>query len=333
MTVSTSLITVFGATGNQGGAVVRSLLQNPSFTVRALTRNPSSAASQTLAAQGAEIYQADGFSSESMLKAFSGSWGVFVNINSDDQAFKPDGPTEFDMGKIIVDAAARAGVRHFIFSSGPDCETLTKGKVKMNAADMKYKIEKYARSIGQFETVSFICAAWFFENFLSNDIAAVFGGFPHMPDGEGYLTFVAPKWGGDEDVPFISMTDDFGDIVQGMFLDPAQWNGRVVHGCSDICSFEDLVSTFERLSGRRSRFQPLSSWEAFNTHGIPALDDTKAMFGFTQNNQGRYFGPEPSETETASKLKQTTAAALGRPKEEQKLTSVEEWFRKHFQFQ
>jgi uncharacterized protein YbjT (DUF2867 family) len=85
MTVSTSLITVFGATGNQGGAVVRSLLQNPSFTVRALTRNPSSAASQTLAAQGAEIYQADGFSSESMLKAFSGSWGVFVNINSDDQ--------------------------------------------------------------------------------------------------------------------------------------------------------------------------------------------------------------------------------------------------------
>jgi hypothetical protein len=42
------------------------------------------------------------------------------------------------MGKIIVDAAARAGVRHFIFSSGPDSETLTKGKVKMNAADSAY---------------------------------------------------------------------------------------------------------------------------------------------------------------------------------------------------
>jgi nucleoside-diphosphate-sugar epimerase len=157
MTVSTPLITVFGATGNQGGAVVRSLLQNPSFKVRALTRNPSSAVSQTLASQGAEIHEANGFSSESMIKAFSGAWGVFVNINSDDevclfrcttlhkeqgligtQAFKPDGPTEFDMGKTIVDAAARAGVRQFIFSSGPDCLSLTKGKVKMNAADSTY---------------------------------------------------------------------------------------------------------------------------------------------------------------------------------------------------
>jgi uncharacterized protein YbjT (DUF2867 family) len=157
MTVSTPLITVFGATGNQGGAVAKSLVQNPSFKVRALTRNPSSAASQALVSQGAEIRQADGFSSESMLEAFSGSWGVFVNINSDDkvclfycttlpkergligtQSFKPDGPTEFDMGKTIVDAAAQAGVRHFIFSSGPDCYILTKGKVKMNASDSAY---------------------------------------------------------------------------------------------------------------------------------------------------------------------------------------------------
>lgn len=51
------------------------------------------------------------------------------------QAFKLDGPTEFDMGKTIVDAAAHAGVRHFIFSTGPDCCKLTGGKIKINAAD------------------------------------------------------------------------------------------------------------------------------------------------------------------------------------------------------
>jgi nucleoside-diphosphate-sugar epimerase len=159
MTSSTHIITVFGATGNQGGAVARSLLKNPSFKVRALTRNPSSAASQALAAQGAQIHQANGFSSESMVEAFRGSWGAFVNINSDDkvcqwlsflwrcvrlslahkcfsiQAFKLDGLTEFGMGKTIVDAAAHAGVRHFIFSTGPDCYKLTGGKIKMNAAD------------------------------------------------------------------------------------------------------------------------------------------------------------------------------------------------------
>ncbi|EAW15298.1 NmrA/HSCARG family protein [Aspergillus clavatus NRRL 1] len=333
MTISTPLITVFGATGNQGGAVAKSLLKNPSFKVRALTRNPDSAASQALAAQGAQIQQANGFSSESMLEAFRGSWGVFVNINSDDKEIKSQGLTEFDLGRTIVDAAAEAGVRHFIFSTGPDCHAITQGKVKMNAADSKYKIEQYARQIERFESVSFICAAWFLENFLVKEMAPIFGGFPHVPDSEGFLTFVAPKWGGKEDVPFVSIADDFGDIVQGMLLDPLRWNGQVIHGCSDICSFEDLVSGFEKLSGQKSRFQPLPSWEDFDTHGIPELQDTKMMFGFTQNNQGRYFGPEPSEKNTASELKRVTALALGQPVEAQKLTTAGEWFQKYFQFQ
>lgn len=83
--VEALLITVFGATGNQGGSVVRSLLQNPSFRVRALTRNPSSEASKKLADAGAEVVRADGFSAEDMAAAFRGAWGAFVNINSDDK--------------------------------------------------------------------------------------------------------------------------------------------------------------------------------------------------------------------------------------------------------
>lgn len=82
---SIPIITVFGATGNQGGSVARSLLQNPAFHVRALTRTPSSDAARKLADQGAEVVSADGFKSEDMLAAFHGSWGAFVNINSDDK--------------------------------------------------------------------------------------------------------------------------------------------------------------------------------------------------------------------------------------------------------
>lgn len=85
MTVTAPLITVFGATGNQGGAVARSLAKNPSFRVRGLTRNPTSSASQTLDSQGVEVHKADAFDKDSMLSAFAGSWGVFVNINSDDK--------------------------------------------------------------------------------------------------------------------------------------------------------------------------------------------------------------------------------------------------------
>jgi hypothetical protein len=193
----------------------------------------------------------------------------------------------------------------------------------------KYAIEQYARGIEQFETVSFICVAWLLENFSVKEFAPIFGGFPHLPDQEGYLTFVAPKWGGKEDVPFLSKTEDLGDIVQGMFLDPLRWNGKVVHGCSDICSMDDVVSQFEKVTGRRSRFQPLESWEAFDTHGVPELEDTKMMFGMTQVSGGRYFGPDVSEKHTAAELKKNTALALGLIKKEQELMTVESWFRKH----
>jgi len=130
------IIAVVGATGNQGGSVARSLLQNPSFKVRAITRNPSSDASRSLASSGAEVVQANGFSSEEMLVAFYGSWGAFLNLNSDDKIWKnPDGPTEFDLGRTIVDTAAQAGVKHLVFSSGPPCVEMTGGKVKMNAME------------------------------------------------------------------------------------------------------------------------------------------------------------------------------------------------------
>jgi uncharacterized protein YbjT (DUF2867 family) len=132
----THLIAVVGATGNQGGSVVRSLLQNPAFKVRAITRNPNSDASQALRLSGAEVVQANGFSLDEMSAAFAGVWGAFINLNSNNKAFlDPDGPTELDMGKTIIDAACLADVQHVIFSSGPPCTEMTSGKVSLKAMD------------------------------------------------------------------------------------------------------------------------------------------------------------------------------------------------------
>jgi saccharopine dehydrogenase-like NADP-dependent oxidoreductase len=79
------IVTVYGATGAQGGSVARSLLANTSkaFAVRAITRNPSSDVAKSLAEAGAEVVQADGLKKDEMVEAMKGSWAVFVNTNSD----------------------------------------------------------------------------------------------------------------------------------------------------------------------------------------------------------------------------------------------------------
>lgn len=111
---------------------------------------------------------------------------------------------------------------------------------------MKYRIEQYARGLGAFQTITPINAGWYIENFLIEAIAPIFGGFPYVEDAEGFLTFHVPYWGGEENVPFVSIAEDFGDIVQGIFLQPQRWNGHVVHGLSDIRSFDQIVGDFAK---------------------------------------------------------------------------------------
>ncbi|KAI9373562.1 hypothetical protein BJX61DRAFT_552160 [Aspergillus egyptiacus] len=315
-----STIAVVGATGKQGGSVARSLLQNPSIQVRAVTRDQGSDASQSLASAGAEVVQASGFHRAEMVAALRGASGA------------PDGPTEFDLGKAIVDSAIEAGVQDFVYSGGPPCTEMTGGKVSMKAMDMKYRVEQYARQRGKFRSIVIVNPAWYLENFLVREVAPVFGGFPYFPDSEGFLTFRVPHWGGDNQVPFLSITEDYGDLVHAIFLDPARWNGRVIHGASEIIGFDELTATFEAVTGKKARFEPIQpNWEAFDTCGIPELEDVKLMFGFTQSTNGRYFGEDASEKNTAAELKRITAQTLGRSEEKGQLQTAERFFRTHFQ--
>lgn len=139
--MSSKLITVFGATGAQGSSVVRSLAANTdkSFTLRGITRNPSSESAQKLSSSGVEVVKADGWDKESLLAAFKGSWGVFVNTNTEDPVFEnPDEKrTELDLGKIIVDTAAEAGVEVFVYSGMASATEATNGKIPAQAFDGK----------------------------------------------------------------------------------------------------------------------------------------------------------------------------------------------------
>jgi uncharacterized protein YbjT (DUF2867 family) len=137
--MSQKQVTVFGATGAQGSSVLRSLSANASraFVLRGITRDPTSKAAQALSTYGVEVVKADGWDKESMVAAFKGSWGAFVNTNSEDAIFDQphESRNEFELGKVIVDAAVLAGVQVFVYSGFNSAREITKGKVANRAFD------------------------------------------------------------------------------------------------------------------------------------------------------------------------------------------------------
>ncbi|KAM5352632.1 hypothetical protein ACJ41O_005354 [Fusarium nematophilum] len=330
--MSSQLITVYGATGSQGGSVVLSLLQNKSqsFKIRAVTRNPDSDKAKALAEQGVEVVKADGLAKEEVLEAFKGSWGVFVNTNSDDPAVnQTDGPSETELGKGLVDAAAEAGVRHFVYSGMESASEITGGAVPNKAFEEKHAIGEYAKSKGVFETVNIVSPGWYMENHLVEEIAPFMGGFPFTPDEEGYLTLQMPRWGGSEEIPFIAIGDDYGDLVHGIFLDPKKYNGRLVQGISSSETAEKFVSVFEKVSGKKTRFVPVEDWKTMETYGVGAFETVKYMFGFSQHSGGLYYGV-PNDVVTAGGLKARAAEAKGQSGDDAKLMTLEKFLRKYW---
>ncbi|KAK7048079.1 NmrA domain-containing protein [Favolaschia claudopus] len=125
---SPRIVSVFGATGLQGGSVIKGLLEDGTFVPRAITRNPDSEAAKKLKARGVEVVQGDSLIKEGLADALRGSEAVFaVSVSG----FNPNKETgDFAQGKNIVDAAKEAGVKFFIWSSLPSISKISGGKYK-----------------------------------------------------------------------------------------------------------------------------------------------------------------------------------------------------------
>ncbi|KAJ5801840.1 NAD(P)-binding protein [Penicillium pulvis] len=323
------VITVVGATGTQGSSVTLSLLQNPDFEVRCVTRNISSAKAQELKNLGAVLVEANGLDARQMTEAFTGSWGAFINTNSEDPHLLEIGKTDVDLGGNIMRSAAAAKVQHIVYSSGPSPTKITKGELAIPGLDHKAEVEAIGRSLESFQTFTPVIVSWFLENYLDLMYAEIFGGFPLKKDDEGFLTYRIPLWGGREDVPWISVTDDLGDIVHGIFLNPTRWNGRLVQANADIASFGDVVRKFVKVTGRKARYIPYVSADDFPTNGVHFLEQLRDMFKFIQYRDGEYFCTGITEVRSAAELKKSAFNAKG-GKGRENLMSVEEWFKVKF---
>jgi uncharacterized protein YbjT (DUF2867 family) len=221
------LIAVVGATGQQGGAVVRALQAGKQFNIRALTRNP--AKHRELAD---EVVQADLNRPETLRAAFEGAHGVFLVTN-----FGEEGTDEVEQATAAIRAAKDAGVKHFVWSTLPDVEAISGGKFHVPHFTGKAKVDRIVKEAG-FANHTFVIAPFYYQNLIG--VLA-----PQEQTGES-VGWALPL---DPTVRSIHTGDitELGDIVAGAFAHPDQaGHGEYLPLVGDFMSFNEIIDTLNR---------------------------------------------------------------------------------------
>src|ERR1700756_4913819 len=250
------LIAVIGATGQQGGAVVRALKASGQFKIRALTRNPGK--HRELAE---EVVEADLDRSETLKAAFEGAHGVFLVTN-----FWEQGTDELKQATAAVRAAKDTGVKHLIWSTLPDVEAISGGKLHVPHFTGKAKVDRIVKEAG-FPYHTFVIAPFFYQN-LVGALA------PHQQE-DATMGWALPI---DPTVRGIHMGDitELGNIVAGAFAHPDKvGNGEYLPLVGDFMSFNEIVDTLNR-QGHKFSFKQVPT-EVFATL-FPGAAEVAATF-------------------------------------------------------
>ncbi|WP_158939602.1 NmrA/HSCARG family protein [Streptomyces sp. NRRL S-87] len=233
MAAETILVT--GGTGRQGGATARDLLRR-GFSVRALVRDPQKAEARALEEAGAVLVRGDMDDEASLDAAMEGVYGVFSV-----QTFRGAGGVEAEIrqGKAVADAAVRAGVKHFVYSSvgGADRDT------GVPHFESKLVGEQYLATLDLPATV--LRPAMFHDILL--DIA------PRPMGGE----LVLAMWLDPETPVQIIATSDIGAFAADAFENPEAWLGRTVDIAGEELTGPQMAAAFGAASGIPTRFQQL----------------------------------------------------------------------------
>jgi uncharacterized protein YbjT (DUF2867 family) len=273
---SKKIITVFGATGAQGGGLARAILNdaNSEFSVRAITRDENSDKAKELAQLGAEIVVADIDNPESIQKALQGAYGAYF-VTFYWAHFSPE--KELAEATHFAEAAKAAGVQHAIWSTLEDTRqwvplnddrmpTLM-GKYKVPHFDAKGEADK--KFIEQGVPTTFLIASFYWDNFI------YFGAGPKKgADGKQYLTFPID----DKKMAGIA-SEDIGKCAYGIFKKGKELIGKRVGIAGGHLTGQEMASAMSKVLGQEIIYNNVTP-DTYRSFGFPGADDLGNMFQF-----------------------------------------------------
>ena len=229
-------VAVVGATGQQGGATVRALL-DARTPVRALVRRTDSDAARALAELGADLVVADLDDAEGLRAAFTGVQGVFAMTTP---GYEQRTDVEVRHGRAIADAASAADVPHVVYSSVGGAERHT----GIPHFDSKREVEEYLVARG-LATV-FVRPVFFMDNF-AQFIA------PALEDGTLVVRLPLPAG-----IPLQMITaEDVGAVAAAAVLDPGRVAGGSIEIAGDELTGEQMAEAYQRRYDVPARYEPL----------------------------------------------------------------------------
>ncbi|MEK7315465.1 MAG: NmrA/HSCARG family protein [Candidatus Eisenbacteria bacterium] len=280
------IIAVVGATGAQGGGLVRAILNDPNggFAARAITRDVNSESAKELARLGAEVVAADVDDEASLQRAFQGAYGVYC-VTFYWAHFSPE--KELAHATAMARAARAAGVAHVIWSTLEDTRkwvalsdkrmpTLM-GKYKVPHFDAKGEANEVFTKLGL--PVTFLLTSFYWDNFIH------FGMGPKKgPDGKLAITFPM----GDRKLPGMA-AEDIGACAYGVFKNGRAYIGKTVGIAGGHLSGTQMAASFANALGQDVRYNDVPP-DVYRGFGFPGADDLGNMFQFKRDFEDYYCG-------------------------------------------
>lgn len=233
MSEDKKLILVTGATGTQGGAVIRNLMDK-GWELRALTRNPESEKAIALKELGVDVFKGDMNDPESLKESLSGAYGVFSLQNF----WEAGNEGEITLGKALATAAKEANVKHFVYTSVASADKNT----EINHFDSKFTIEEFIRSIDIPYTI--IRPVFFMDNFFM---------MKEQIDQGNIMNAILP------DVPVqMVASNDIGRIAAKVFGDREKYLGKAIDVAGDSLTMPAATKIIGEKLGKEIEYTALS---------------------------------------------------------------------------